>query len=223
MIPATTYQPELCLRVEVPICAFRPYESREYQDTHPVPPPSAIYGMLLSLCGVPREKKDRHAGVALAAAVEGDPERSRVFRKLRRGKDLENIRPDYQDLLVGVRLWIWMATAEDRAERSLPATVKIALSTPEAIKRCGGLSLGESSYLVDSISEASPDDDASLRFIVPDPEGFYSLPVWIDHAANDRRRDRFRIEELPVSAGVARSWVNISRTSRGESEGAAKK
>jgi CRISPR-associated protein Cas5t len=73
----------LCLFVEVPICAFRPYASREYQDTHPVPPPSAVYGMLLSFVGISREEKGRHQGVAMALAVENLPTRSRVFRKLR--------------------------------------------------------------------------------------------------------------------------------------------
>ena len=37
----------LTLYVEVPICAFRPHSSREYQDTYPVPPPASVYGLLL--------------------------------------------------------------------------------------------------------------------------------------------------------------------------------
>ncbi|MEM9702748.1 MAG: CRISPR-associated protein Cas5, partial [Planctomycetota bacterium] len=89
----------LLLRVEVPFCSFRPDASREYQDTHPVPPPATVYGMLLSLVGVPRERKEDHRGVRLALALEGEPERARVFRKLRRGKELVDLRPDYQDLL----------------------------------------------------------------------------------------------------------------------------
>src|SRR5215203_6052852 len=97
----------LCLQVEVPVCAFRPYASREYQDTYPVPTPASVYGMLLSLIGVQREDKGLHRGVDLALAVESVPERSKVFRKLRRGPDLENTRPDYQDVLTDLRLWVW--------------------------------------------------------------------------------------------------------------------
>ncbi len=203
-------EPDICLRVDVPVCAFRPYESREYQDTHPVPPPSAVYGMLLSLCGVGREEKMRHAGVALALGIQGEPERGRVFRKLRRGKELEDIRPDYQDLLLGLRLWIWLAAAKDKSLPSLPEAVQLALSNPETVKRSGGLSLGESSYLVDTVKSQWPDDDEKLTFIMPDQSGFYTLPVWIDHAANQRRRDRFRIDEHLVSEGLPLSWISIT-------------
>src|SRR5260370_9007937 len=90
--------------VEVPVCAFRPYASREYQDTFPVPPPSSVYGMLLSLLGVPRDQKEIHRGAEMALAVERLPRRSKVFRNLRRGSDLEDTRPDYHDLLMALLL-----------------------------------------------------------------------------------------------------------------------
>src|SRR3989442_15695185 len=99
----------LPIRVEVPVCGFRPYASREYQDTYPVPPPATVYGMLLSLLGVPREQKALHRGAEMALAladVPGRAQRSRVFRKLRRGSDLEKTRPDYQDLLIDLKLWV---------------------------------------------------------------------------------------------------------------------
>jgi CRISPR-associated protein Cas5t len=90
----------LPIRVEVPVCAFRPYTSREYQDTFPMPTPATVYGMLLSVLGVSREPKDRHRGAEMALAVASLPGRAKVFRKLRRGSDLEDTRPDYQDLLM---------------------------------------------------------------------------------------------------------------------------
>src|SRR5690242_4430765 len=98
----------LAVLVEVPICAFRPYTSREYQDTYPVPTPSSVFGMLLSFVGVARENKGLHRGVEMALAVEKLPQRAKVFRKLRRGSDLTNLRPDYQDLLLDLRLWVWL-------------------------------------------------------------------------------------------------------------------
>src|ERR1700674_1944442 len=90
----------LPIRVDVPVCAFRPYASREYQDTFPFPAPSSVYGMLLSFLGVRREDKGQHRGVEMGLAVRQLPGVAKVFRKLRRGGDLGNTRPDYQDLLM---------------------------------------------------------------------------------------------------------------------------
>lgn len=191
----------VCLFVDVPICAFRPYESREYQDTHPFPPPSAVYGMLLSLCGIPRAEKSKHRGVAMALALESAPERSKVFRKLRRGKELGDLRPDYQDILVGLRMWIWLAQANDEAKPPLPARVFNTLTHPETITRFGGLSLGESSYLVNAISLRQDPPD-KLLFLAPNPRGFYSLPVWIDHANNASLRRRFNLDSLSTTEAL---------------------
>ncbi len=209
MTVKNTRTPDICLRVDVPVCAFRPYESREYQDTHPVPPPSSVYGMLLSMCGVEREDKDRHSGIAMALAVEREPTRSRVFRKLRRGSDLEDIRPDYQDVLIDLKLWIWIATANDSADEPLVSCLRRALKNPHTISRSGGLSLGESSYLIDSVKKDQPAGDSVLQFLVPDSDGFYSLPVWIEHKSNQRRRDRFQIRAITVSEGLDVAWTDI--------------
>jgi CRISPR-associated protein Cas5t len=200
----------LRLLVEVPVCAFRPYTSREYQDTFPVPTPSAVYGMLLSLVGVPREEKERHRGVAMALAVEGQPQRAKVFRKLRRGDDLESRRPDYQDLLIDLRLWIWLRPGDDAARPPLPARVKEALGAPETVTRFGGVSLGESSYLIDSITDrAIP--PPQLVFLRCSPSGFYSLPVWVDH--QDSRNTilaRFAIgTPEPVDDGLPAAWFKV--------------
>ena len=208
-------EPELCLRVEMPICAFRPYESREYQDTHPVPPPSAVYGMLLSLCGVRREHKDRHVGVRMVLAIESRPERAKVFRKLRRGKDLGDIRPDYQDLLIGLVLWIWLRVGDDAGQPALRDRVLETLRNPRSLDqyggRFGGLSLGESSYLVNAICISQPDESQTLSFMQPDPSGFYNLPIWIHHAANENVRKRFSIKSMTVGKGLQDCWFAVSR------------
>src|SRR5208282_2194969 len=99
------------------------------------------------------------------------PSRSRVFRKLRRGeKDLiPRFRPDYQDLLIDLRLWVWLNCGRDEASPDLPSLVARALMEPSSVEhRLGGLSLGESSYLVDSIwlNKVPP---AELIFLQPDP------------------------------------------------------
>jgi len=137
------------IRIEVPVCAFRPYESREYQDTFPIPPPSTVYGMLLSFLGIRREDKAKHRGVEMALALPDEPgrtARSRVFRKLRRGSDLETTRPDYQDLLLDLKLWIWLRPGLDSSVPPLSTLIPAAISDTKMIgQRSGGLSLGESS------------------------------------------------------------------------------
>ena len=82
----------LVIRVDVPMTGLRPMWAREYQETYPAPPPSTIYGMLLSLVGVERENKKRHAGLRIAIAMAENTEDSfwqrrekgRIFRKFRR-------------------------------------------------------------------------------------------------------------------------------------------
>jgi CRISPR-associated protein Cas5t len=200
---------EVSLFVEVPFCAFRPYASREYQDTYPVPPPSAVYGMLLSMVGVQREEKSLHCGVEMALAVEKLPQRAKVFRKLRRGKTLEDLRPDYQDLLLDVRLWIWLRDAHDRATVSLPTKITQALASPASLRRSGGLSLGESSYLVDTISIKEPPESEGI-FLQPNDAGFYSLPVWVDHQDASRTQlRRFALVTQTLSGELAGFWTDI--------------
>lgn len=199
------------IRVEVPVCAFRPFASREYQDTFPVAPPSSVYGMLLSMLGVRREDKDRHRGAELALAVERLPGRAKVFRKLRRGADLEDTRPDYQDLLMDLTLWVWLRPGTDSADPPLSTRVLTALSQKCAsVSRFGGLSLGESSYLVDAVT-VDPNPPAQLVFVTPDERGFYSLPTWVDHVTRTNTIvNRFRLSE-PVSIfdGLPAAWCRI--------------
>jgi CRISPR-associated protein Cas5t len=198
------------IRVEVPVCAFRPYASREYQDTFPVPTPATVYGMLLSLLGVPREQKAIHRGAEMALAVAELPGRSKVFRKLRRGSDLEETRPDYQDLLIDLRMWVWLGRGADEGEPLLAERVPAALADPSTVTRCGGLSLGESSYLVDVI-RVDPTPPNQLVFVTPDERGFYSLPVWVDHTVRANTiLGRFRLTEpLAVADGLGSAWIRI--------------
>lgn len=200
---------DVSILVEVPFCAFRPYTSREYQDTYPVPPPSAVYGMLLSLVGVRREEKAQHCGVEMALAVERLPEKAKVFRKLRRGRTLEDVRPDYQDLLLDLRLWIWLQQGRDTTPSPLTDKVAAALSSPLSVTRSGGLSLGESSYLVDTISMKEPPEGEGI-FLQPNNEGFYSLPVWVDHQEPSRTRLRgFALVPRVLRNGPDGFWTDI--------------
>jgi CRISPR-associated protein Cas5t len=199
----------ISIHVEVPFCAFRPYVSREYQDTYPIPPPSAVYGMLLSLVGVQREHKGLHRGAAIALAVDKLPQQATVLRKLRRGKTLQETRPDYQDLLIDLNLWVWLRRGRESGSPTLAEKVLEAVSNPISITRFGGLSLGESSYLVNTIARREPPDQDGI-FLQPDTKGFYSMPVWVDHEdAMKTRSMRFALVPRPLQSGAEGCWVEI--------------
>jgi len=175
----------VCLFVDVPVCAFRPRWARQYQETYALPPPATVFGMLLSLAGVDWPEKERYAGVELALALVSEPERCRIFRKFRRvvqykeEDPLTARRPDYQDLLLGLQFWLWLR--DGQAPHSLTERVRAAL-TPERrpeISRYGGLSLGESSHLVNEVSLKPPEGEG--RYLYCDPKGYYQLPVWVQH------------------------------------------
>jgi len=166
--------------------------------------------MLLSFLGVPREEKSKHRGAEMALAVRDLPGVVKVFRKLRRGSDLEDTRPDYQDLLMDLQLWIWLRPGTDSGNPTLSARVFQALADPRTITRSGGLSLGESSYLIDEIKEDSiPPEE--LIFLLPDQAGFYSMPVWVDHAdASKTVLTRFCISDpIPIASALPKGWIRI--------------
>ncbi len=70
----------IALYVHVPCATFRTSYSREYGKTYPVPPPSTVYGMLLSLVGETDAR--RHCGVRLAIAMISQPQKSTILRKM---------------------------------------------------------------------------------------------------------------------------------------------
>jgi CRISPR-associated protein Cas5t len=122
-----------------------------------------------------------------------------------------NARPDYQQLLTGVELLVWLDSAgEASASPTLEARVAAALATPAGVSRFGGLSLGESTHLVD---EVSPWDRVRGRhraatgraFLTrEDKKGRLTLPVWVDHVGSaGTRYTTGDLEEVPLSAPPA--------------------
>ncbi len=154
----------------------------------------------------------------MALAVAALPGRSKVFRKLRRGEDLpgtrKGSRPDYQDLLMDLILWVWLRRGADLADPPMSARVPAALADPATINRHGGLSLGESSYLVDRICiDSTPPE--RLIFLLSDEHGFYSMPIWIDHGSRKNTvLGRFRLSDpITLTEGLAADWIRIGGTS----------
>lgn len=206
------------LYVDVPMCSFRPRWAREYQETYPVPPPATVYGMLLALVGVDWDEKPRHAGTRLAIAIGKEPEQSRIFRKFRRvpqsGKHdaLVERRPDYQELLLWLKLWVWVDDGE--SEHPLTSEIEKALGPGRSeIVRYGGLSLGESSHLVNEITIRKPKSDG--RYLSPQTGGRLNLPVWVHHQRDGKGSSRLanfdlgETQALETPSPDSNLWIRV--------------
>lgn len=188
------------LYVTVPIACFRKGLAREYLETEPLPPPATCYGFLLSLVGETR--RARHVGCRVVPALLSRPQVSVVLRTVWRVKKTPlgspgNTRPDYQQLLTGpsaeepfVQLVIWLdSSGEPPGETVLEVRVRNALSAPDSVQRFGGLSLGESTHLVDEVNLVEGKTAERLvnrtgqAFLLAE-RGRLTLPVWVDHVGS---------------------------------------
>jgi CRISPR-associated protein Cas5t len=207
------------LFVSVPIASFRVPQAREYWETFPCPPPATVYGSLLAAVGEP--DRLRHEGAEVALALFSAPELSIVVRTLWRVKDRklapgigENRRPDFQELLTNVRLAVWVRAGPTEASRpSLSDRVAAALERPSEVNRFGGLSLGESTHLVDELRALRPADHGEGRLLLGDAEGDLALPIWPDHVgAAGTRWGQYRL--VPTAIGKEpddRAWTTVRR------------
>jgi CRISPR-associated protein Cas5t len=199
----------LGLEVTVPIACFRKGFAREYWESEDLPPPATCYGFLLSLVG--ERDRRRHVGARVCPALfnPSGPERSVVLRTLWRVKERAslpgvgtNSRPDYQELLTDVQLAIWLDSTEESVEGpSLEERVGVALDHPERIDRFGGLSLGESTHLVDQVHRIRSKEDRPLRAYLLADRGRLTLPVWVDHVGSSGTR--YVTGDLVNSSSVA--------------------
>ena len=190
----------LALRVEVPIACFRQSRAREYTQTYDVPPPSTVYGMLLSMVG--EIDRYKHCGVKIAIALLSEPEKSTVIRTFRRFKNKDihhptNARPDFQELLTNIEFVVWVDSSTDKAQPNLLERLHTGLINPATINRFGGLSLGESRDLVNSISFVRKKDHKNLpQWLEQDKDGLLSLPYWVDHVgARGTRWRRYKLQK----------------------------
>ena len=206
----------IILRVDVPIASFPTSRSREYRDTYPVPPPSTVYGMLLSLVG--ETDRYKHCGVKIAIALLSEPAKSVTLRTMRRFKKKkldhkENTRPDFQEILTGIELMIWVDKGEDRANPGLCDRITQAFANPTLVSRFGALCLGESRDLVNSvdlITEIEP--NRSMKFLIQSESGYLSLPYWSDRVnSKNTRWLRYHLESLEQQPPNS-AWTVIKAT-----------
>lgn len=206
------------LRVEVPIACFRQSRPREYAETYPVPPPSTVYGMLLSIIG--EQNRYKHCGTRLAIALLSQPEKSTVIRTFRRFKkkeigDPSNARPDYQELLTDIQFLVWVNSGTDAERPTLPERLQAAFAHPETIDRFGGLCLGESRDLVNAVSLlAESYQGESLQWLVQNEDGLLTLPYWVEHVGSSGTRwCRYSLQESSEQRQPPDSaWTEIRST-----------
>jgi len=175
--------------VTVPVACFRKGLAREYLETEVLPPPATCYGFLLSLVGETDRRK--HIGCRVTAVLLNKPPTSVVLRTVWRVKKTPlgspgNTRPDYQQLLTDVQLLVWLDSSDELGER-LEDRVRANFTQPA--HRFGGLSLGESTHLVDDVSLWDRVKDRKEipnhgRAFLTAPKGRLTLPVWVDHVGS---------------------------------------
>jgi CRISPR-associated protein Cas5t len=207
------------LYVSVPVACFRVPRAREYFETFPCPPPATVYGMLLSMVG----ETDRrvHEGAEIAIALLSEPHYSVVLRTLWRVKDKNagaglgnNRRPDFQELLTEVQLAVWVrkSAAEDCAI-PLAQRVRTALDKPTTLSRFGGLSLGESTHLVDTVKPLNQ-QGLKGRLLVAAEDGDLSLPIWPDHVGSATTWGQYRLTDTTLNDEALTAnaaWTAIER------------
>lgn len=177
----------IALRLTVPMACWRKGMAREYLESEEVPPPSTVYGALLSLVG--ETERERHAGCRLTAGLLSQGGKGMALRTLWRIKEKDapqgtgaNARPDFQELIVQSDLMVWLESSAERPHGpSLEARVGAALKEPGGIARFGGWSLGESTHLINDCWLVDLAPPSVCDVFVVDETGDLSLPVWVDH------------------------------------------
>jgi CRISPR-associated protein Cas5t len=196
--------------VTVPIACFRKGLAREYLETEPLPAPATCYGFLLSLVG--ETDRRRHVRSRVAPVLLNSPQTSVVLRTVWRVKKTPlgspgNTRPDYQQLLTDVKLLMWVDSGGVTGD-GLEGRVRAALSNPGSVSRFGGLSLGESTHLVDEVVGWDRVKDrfpgrTGRAFLLAE-KGRLTLPVWVDHVGSaGTRYATGNLEEIPLSVPPA--------------------
>jgi CRISPR-associated protein Cas5t len=202
--------------LDCPCTSFPRSFARDYKETYQYPPPSTIYGFLLSLVG--EEDMTAHLGVQLAIGLIGQaPPISRILRKQRHHKFSKQhlgtyptsqfSKPNFQEILTDLKLVLRVDSSQELATIGLLDRLSIALTTPEKIRRFGGLSLGESWAMVNGM-RLYRETDGPVRWLIKDPRGLIGLPVWIDRTTTRGTFQRFSLTE--AADFDDRAWVTIN-------------
>ena len=177
--------------VSAPVVCFRKGFAREYLESEAIPPPATCYGFLLSLVG--EMDRYRHIGCRVTPVLLGKSEKSTILRTVWRVKSKKypigvgnNRTPAQQELFTGVQLVLWVDSSDENGKLpSLEKRTEISLTHPENIRRFGGLSLGESTHLVDVVKIFSESEEEKGSIFICKDRGRLTLPVWVDHVGSE--------------------------------------
>jgi CRISPR-associated protein Cas5t len=205
----------IALEVETPYANFRKSFARSYAETYTYPPPSTVYGMLLSLVG--ERQRRTHLGARLALGFLNKPRLSTVLKKLSRFKygvpakqsTLGNA-PDYMEIVCGIHLILWVDSADEGQRPTLEERAAVALDSPESVRRTGVLCLGLSDDLVDCVQRLRAESPLKVDWLIADANGSLELPVWVDHVGSaDTRWRRYRVESIESNKPPPDAWTTI--------------
>lgn len=172
------------LYIDCPCTSFPRSFARDYKETYLYPPPSTIYGFLLSLVG--ETDLTAHLRVQIAIGIIGEVSPiSRILRKQRSHKfgkkhlgtypPSQYSKPNFQELLTDLKVAIKLDSSQESATLKLDERMAIALTTPEQINRFGGLSLGESWALINGIRPYR-ETDGKINWLIKNRRGLIGLP-----------------------------------------------
>jgi len=205
----------IALEVEAPYANFRKSFARSYAETYTYPPPSTVYGMLLSLVG--ERQRRTHLGARLALGFFDTPRLSTVLKKLSRFKygvaakqsKLGNA-PDYMEIVCGIHFILCVDSADEPQRPTLEERTAVALDSPGDVTRTGVLCLGLSDDLVDCVQWLRDYNPRRVDWLVADPTGSLELPVWVDHVGSaDTRWRRYRLESIESKKPPPEAWTTI--------------
>ncbi|NOJ28409.1 MAG: type I-MYXAN CRISPR-associated protein Cas5/Cmx5/DevS [Nitrososphaera sp.] len=206
----------VALYISVPVASFRNPYARDYLETYLVPPPSTVYGMLLSSIG--EISRWRHVGTQISYALLKRPLVSSILRTKWRIKSErkplgvgENKTPDFQELLTGIEMAVRIRHGVDESVPSLAERIVNLLGLPAGINRFGALSLGESTHMVNEFRSWKTSDGTEGIMLIPADDGDLSLPLWADHVnLRNVRWGRYRLEKRNlVDVPDEEAWITI--------------
>lgn len=144
------------------------------------------------------------------------PAKSKTLRTLHRFKFNKeeheaNKRPDYQEILTDIRFIVWVKSAEDKHNPTLPERLEQALLNPASVKRWGVLYLGESDDLVNNIKLVTEDFAVKSReWLLKDDNGWITLPYWVaSFNFQGTKWFRYRLEAIACQFPPESAYVTI--------------
>jgi CRISPR-associated protein Cas5t len=120
-------------------------------------------------------------------------------------------------LLTDIRFAVWVRKGElERNDIPLASRVRAAFDVPSGVKRFGGLSLGESTHLVDEVRLLETRAE-SCQVLVAEDDGDLSLPIWPDHVGSVTTWGQYSLRQIgfsPEPPSADDVWTKIRRRSQ---------